>query len=122
MVKRHHPLPSAEIKDPMVCIVLVENLPEDHSLDNLNRLFGEAGIIKNITIRDPHDVIDPKKCTMAEKLISRKLHALVDYNTMEAAEKAVTTLNNEQDWRYGLRVKLLKNRTIRGRRKKYGGS
>ncbi|KAG6394742.1 hypothetical protein SASPL_145332 [Salvia splendens] len=117
MVKRLHPLPYAEIKDPMVCIVLVEYLPEDHSLDNLNRLFGEAGIIKNITIRDPHDVIDPKKCTIAEKLISKKLHALVEYNTMEAAEKAVITLNNEKDWRYGLRVKLLKNRTIRGRRK-----
>ncbi|XP_047947783.1 la-related protein 6A [Salvia hispanica] len=118
MVKRLHPLPSAEIKDPMVCTVLVENLPEDHSVDNLNRLFGEAGTIKNITIRDPHDVIDPKKCTVAEKLISRKLHALVEYDTVEAAEKAVTTLNNEQDWRYGLRVKLLKKLNNPGQKKK----
>ncbi|KAL1555860.1 la-related protein 6A-like [Salvia divinorum] len=118
MVKRLHPLPLAEIKDPMVCTVLVENLPEDHSVNNLHRLFGEAGTIKNITVRDPHDVIDSKKCTMAEKLISRKLHALVEYDTVEAAEKAVTTLNNEQDWRYGLRVKLLKQPNNPGQKKK----
>ncbi|KAG5395178.1 hypothetical protein IGI04_025141 [Brassica rapa subsp. trilocularis] len=36
-----------------------------------------------------------------------KLHAFVEYETVEAAEKAAATLNNEQDWRNGLRVKLL---------------
>ncbi|KAL3643630.1 hypothetical protein CASFOL_014445 [Castilleja foliolosa] len=107
-VKRLHPLPFAEIRDPMVCTVLVENLPEDHSVENLRRVFGEAGNIKNITIHDPLEARDPKKCTVAEKLIIGKLHALVEYDTVEAAEKAAATLNNEQDWRYGLRVKLLK--------------
>ncbi|KAL0398343.1 UNVERIFIED_CONTAM: La-related protein 6A [Sesamum radiatum] len=117
-VKRLHPLPLAEVKDPMVCTVLVENLPEDHSLENLRRVFGEAGNIKNITIRDPHDARGPKKCTVAEKLISGKLHALVEYDSVEAAEKAVATLNNEQDWRYGLRVKLLKKLNKPGQKKK----
>ncbi|GER24586.1 phospho-n-acetylmuramoyl-pentapeptide-transferase, partial [Striga asiatica] len=118
-VKRLHPLPLAEIKDPMVCTVLVENLPTDHSVENLRHVFGEAGNIKNITIREPNDVRDPKKCTIAEKLISGKLHALVEYDTVEAAEKAVATLNNEQDWRYGLRVKLLKklNKTSQQKKK-----
>ncbi|XP_075476987.1 la-related protein 6A-like isoform X1 [Primulina tabacum] len=104
-VKRLHPLP---VKDPMVCTILVENLPEDHSVENLYRVFGEAGKINNITIRDPHDAREPKKFTVTEKLISGKLHAFVEYDTVEAAEKSVTLLNNEQDWRYGLRVKLLK--------------
>ncbi|KAL3851477.1 hypothetical protein ACJIZ3_013359 [Penstemon smallii] len=117
-VKRLHPLPIAEVKDSMVCTVLVENLPEDHSVENLRRVFGEAGNIKNITIRDPHDVIDPKKCTVAEKLMSGRLHALVEYDTVEAADKAVATLNNEQDWRYGLRVKLLKKVNNPGQKKK----
>ncbi|KAL6500718.1 hypothetical protein OROHE_025515 [Orobanche hederae] len=117
-VKRLHPLPLAEVKDPMVCTVLVENLPEDHSVENLRRVFGEAGNIKNITIRDPHDARDPKRCTVAEKLIIGKLHALVEYDTVEAAEKAVSTLNNEQDWRYGLRVKLLKKVKKPGQQKK----
>ncbi|KAL8460909.1 hypothetical protein ACS0TY_032417 [Phlomoides rotata] len=117
-VKRLHPLPLAEIMDPMVCTVLAENLPEDHSVENLRRVFGEAGNIKNITIRDPHDVREQKKCTVAEKLISGKLHALVEYDSIEAAEKAVGTLNNEQDWRYGLRVKLLKKPNKPGQKKK----
>ncbi|KAL7089346.1 hypothetical protein ACP275_13G182000 [Erythranthe tilingii] len=113
-VKRLHALQLVEIKDPMACTVLVENLPEDHSVENLRRVFGEAGNIKRITVRDPHDAKDPKKCTDAEKLINgkmhayMKIHALVEYDNLEAAEKAVATLNNEQDWRYGLRVKFVK--------------
>ncbi|CAI9760099.1 unnamed protein product [Fraxinus pennsylvanica] len=117
-VKRLHPLPLAEVKDPMLCTVLVENLPEDHSVENLHRMFGEAGNIKHITIRDPHATREPKKCTIAEKLLSGKLHALVEYDTVEAAEKAVVTLNNEQDWRFGLRVKLLKKTSKPGQKKK----
>lgn len=106
-VKRLHPLPLSDIKDPKVCTVLVENLPEDHSVDNLRRIFGQAGNVKHITIREPHTERGPRKCTTAEKLLSGKLHALVEYSAVEAAEKAVAILNDEQDWRFGLRVKLL---------------
>ncbi|KDO78159.1 hypothetical protein CISIN_1g042134mg [Citrus sinensis] len=63
------------------------------------------------------------------------LHAFVEYETVEAAEKAVdlcldqvATLNDEQDWRNGMRVKLLKRmltganlREIMGREGKPGG-
>ncbi|KZV51047.1 la-related protein 6A [Dorcoceras hygrometricum] len=117
-VKRLHPLPLADVKDPMVCTVLVENLPEDHSVENLYKVFGEVGKIENITIHGPNDVKEPKKCTVAEKLVSGKLHALVEYDTVEAAEKAVTLLNNKQDWRYGLRVKLLKKLSKAAQKKK----
>ncbi|KAK6150042.1 hypothetical protein DH2020_017567 [Rehmannia glutinosa] len=126
MVKRLHPLPLAEVKDPMVCTVLVENLPNDHSIENLRRVFGEAGwyafyfllfsaitllswpcnimfalnaSVKNVTIRDPHDAREPKKCTIAEKLISGKLHALVEYETVEAAEKANKPGQKKKVWR-----------------------
>nr|XP_009788466.1 PREDICTED: la-related protein 6A isoform X2 [Nicotiana sylvestris] len=117
-VKRLHPLPLSEIIDPKVCTVLVENLPEDHSVDNLRRIFGQAGNVKHITVRDPHTERDSRKCTTAEKLLSGKLHALVEYNTVEAAEKAVAILNDEQDWRFGLRVKLLKKTNKPGQSKK----
>ncbi|KAF3449922.1 hypothetical protein FNV43_RR06001 [Rhamnella rubrinervis] len=106
-VKRLHPLPHTEVRDPKLYTVLVENLPEDHSVENIKRIFGGAGNIKNICIRDPHAVEEPSKSNKAEKHISNKLHALVEYETVEAAEKAVATLNNEQDWRNGMRVKIL---------------
>lgn len=117
-VKRRHPLPSSEVKDPKLCTVLVENLPEDHSKENIQRLFSEAGNIKNICIHDPQAVEDLKKGSKTEKLLSGKLHALVEYDTEEAAEKAVATLNNEDDWRNGMRVKLLKPMVKYGQRNK----
>jgi len=51
-------------------------------------------------------------------MLSGKLHAFVEYETMEAAEKAVVLLNNHQDWRFGMRVKLLKQADKYGVKKK----
>ncbi|KAK2401096.1 RNA-binding protein [Trifolium repens] len=42
-----------------------------------------------------------------DQFFGSKLHALVEYETIEAAETAVAMLNNEQDWRNGMRVKFL---------------
>ncbi|XWS18625.1 hypothetical protein CRYUN_Cryun32bG0061000 [Craigia yunnanensis] len=116
-VKRHNPLPFIEVRDPKLFTVLVENLPEDHSVENIRSIFGEVGCIKNISVRDPHAVEESKKGVRTGILISSKLHALVEYETVEAAEKAVTTLNDEQDWRNGMRVKLLNRMGKYGQRR-----
>ncbi|KAF4360170.1 hypothetical protein CsatB_001945 [Cannabis sativa] len=116
-VKRLHPFLLAETKDSKLYTVLVENLPEDHSVENIQQIFGEAGKIKNICLRDPHAIEASSKGDRAEKFISSKLYALVEYETVEAAEKAVATLNNEQNWRSGMRVKLLKQAAKHGQRK-----
>ncbi|KAA3479054.1 la-related protein 6A isoform X1 [Gossypium australe] len=108
MVKRRNSLPSIEVRDPKLFTVLAENLPEDHSVENIRRIFGEVGNIKNISLRDPHAVEESKKSVRVDILVSSKLHALVEYETVEAAEKAVATLNDERDWRNGMHVKLLK--------------
>ncbi|PPR80865.1 hypothetical protein GOBAR_AA39846 [Gossypium barbadense] len=42
-VKRRNPLPFIEVRDPKLFTVLVENLPEDHSVENIKRIFGEVG-------------------------------------------------------------------------------
>lgn len=116
-VRRLNPLPFNEVKDPQLCTVLVENLPEDHSPENIRKIFCEAGNIKNISIRDPSVSRETKSCSVAEKLLCGKLHALVEYETVESAEKAVNTLNDERDWRYGMRVKLLKKQVKQGQKK-----
>ncbi|KAL5577217.1 hypothetical protein UlMin_018916 [Ulmus minor] len=107
-VKRFHPLTLNEVRDSKLYTVLVENLPDDHSEENIRRVFGEAGKIKNICVHDLLSVEESSKGDKGEKFFSSKLHALVEYETQEAAEKAVATLNNEEDWRSGMRVKLLK--------------
>ncbi|KAG7532493.1 Winged helix DNA-binding domain superfamily [Arabidopsis thaliana x Arabidopsis arenosa] len=104
-VKRLSPLP--EVRDPKIFTVLVENLPEDHSDENIREIFGKAGSIKSVSICDPNAAEEPEKGAKKEKFIRTRLHAFVEYETVEAAEKAAATLNNEQDWRNGLRVKLL---------------
>lgn len=117
-VKRVHPFSLTDILDPESCTVLVENLPEDHSVENLKKIFGSAGIITKITVHEENATREPRKCTIEEKLLNGKLHAVVEYETVEAAENAVATLNNEQDWRNGMRVKLLKRRVKNAQRKK----
>ncbi|XP_027360921.1 la-related protein 6A isoform X1 [Abrus precatorius] len=107
-VKRLNPFRFNENRDHKLYTVLVENLPEDHSKENIQQIFHEAGNIKRITINNPRSTAESVKHIKQEMLISSKLHALVEYETIEAAEKAVTMLNNEQDWRNGMRVKLLK--------------
>ncbi|CAN6909828.1 unnamed protein product [Brassica oleracea] len=104
-VKRLSPLPEA--RDPKVFTVLVENLPEDHSDENIRAIFGKAGSIKSVSICDPNAAEESEKGCKKDKFIRTRLHAFVEYETVEAAEKAAATLNNEQDWRNGLRVKLL---------------
>ncbi|KAF3561740.1 hypothetical protein DY000_02013500 [Brassica cretica] len=104
-VKRRSPLP--EVRDPKIFTVLVENLPEDHSDENIRAIFGKAGSIKSVSICDPNAAEESEKGCKKDKFIRTRLHAFVEYESVEAAEKAVATLNNEQDWRNGLRVKLL---------------
>ncbi|XP_076897241.1 la-related protein 6A-like [Bidens hawaiensis] len=117
-VKRIHPFPLTEFLDPELCTVLVENLPEDHTIENMKKIFCHAGTIKKIAIHEENAAKDTRKCSIEEKLLSGKLYASVEYETVEAAEKAVATLNNEQDWRHGMRVKLLKRRVKNTQKKK----
>ncbi|KAH9606957.1 hypothetical protein KSS87_009351 [Heliosperma pusillum] len=122
-VKRLHPLPSSsltnpssETNSPKFCTIVVENLPEDSSTENIRRIFGQVGSIKSISIHDPQVTGDANR-TKAEKQISGKLHALIEYETEEDAEKAVM-LNDETDWRNGLRVQLLRKRMGHGLERK----
>ncbi|RZC65087.1 hypothetical protein C5167_008776 [Papaver somniferum] len=109
-VKRARPLPVIDdVKEGQSRTVVVENLPANQSTDNLQKIFGDAGNIKSICIRDPHD-IESTKSTKAETTVSGKMHALVEYETVEAAEKAVLTLNDEKNWRSGMRVEILLSR------------
>ncbi|PON72600.1 Lupus La protein [Parasponia andersonii] len=72
-VKRLHPFPFSEARDSKLYTVLVENLPEDHSVENIRKIFGEAGNIKHICICDPHATEVSLKGDRAEKFINIKV-------------------------------------------------
>ncbi|XP_042415629.1 la-related protein 6B-like [Zingiber officinale] len=110
-------------------IVVAENLPEDHCYQNLMKIFSSVGCVKTIRTCYPPSANGTapanNKSTRLEMLFGNRLHAFVEYESIEDAEKAVAELNDEKNWRNGLRVKLfhkflMKHGATRGRRGQEG--
>ncbi|CAK9150798.1 unnamed protein product [Ilex paraguariensis] len=108
-IRRKHPFTDKEKEDLQCRTVVAENLPEDHSYQNLGKIFSVVGSVKTIRICHPQEFNASR--SKGDFVISNKLHALVQYETIETAEKAVDKLNDERNWRTGLRVRLLLRRT-----------
>ncbi|KAH1072291.1 hypothetical protein J1N35_024619 [Gossypium stocksii] len=104
-VRRKHPFTEKDREEVQARTVIVENLPEDHSHQNLDKIFNVVGSVKNIRICHPQESNSSKSKT--DFFNRNKLHALVEYDSPHIAEKAVEKLNDERNWRKGLRVRLL---------------
>ncbi|KAK7252058.1 hypothetical protein RIF29_35763 [Crotalaria pallida] len=104
-VKRKHPFTDKDKEDLQSRIVVVENLPDDHSHQNLQKIFSVVGSVKTIRICHPQESNSSRP--KGDFFISNKLHALVEYETSDIAEKAAEKLNDERNWRKGMRVRLL---------------
>ncbi|KAK1314500.1 hypothetical protein QJS10_CPA06g01503 [Acorus calamus] len=124
-VRRQVSFTGADMEELQTRIVVAENLPEDHSYQNLVKIFSVVGGVK--TIRTCYPQVTNGTTTAAPRsskmdvLLSNKLHAFVEYETVEQAEKAVIELNDERNWRSGLRVRLMlkcmpKHEKVRGRK------
>ncbi|XP_016514937.1 la-related protein 6C-like [Nicotiana tabacum] len=107
-VKRKIPFTDKDKEELMLRTVVAENLPDDHSHHNIEKIFNVAGSVKTIRVCHPQD---PNTRTRGDLGISSKLHALIEFEHPEAAEKAAEKLNDERNWRKGLRVKLLLRRS-----------
>ncbi|KAJ8763436.1 hypothetical protein K2173_002319 [Erythroxylum novogranatense] len=105
-VKRKIPFTDKDREDLQSRTVVVENLPEDHSHQNLEKIFSVVGSVKTIRICHPQES-NSSRSKRSDFLMSNKLHALVEFEGPEIAERAVETLNDERNWRKGLRVRLL---------------
>ncbi|GAB4825764.1 hypothetical protein Ancab_008639 [Ancistrocladus abbreviatus] len=125
-VKRLHPL--TDMEELQARIIVAENLPEDHCHQNLMRVFSSVGSVKSIRTCQPQASngghSSASRSSKADNMLySNKLHAFVEYESIELAEKAVTELNDEGDWRNGLRVRLLlkcMSKSVQARGKKAG--
>ncbi|KAK1413596.1 hypothetical protein QVD17_35372 [Tagetes erecta] len=112
-VKRLHPLTESDMEELQSRIIVAENLPEDHCHQNLMKIFSAVGSVKTIRTCQPQTSNGGAASTSrASKtdgmLYSNKLHAFVEYESIELAEKAAVELNQEANWRHGLRVRLLR--------------
>ncbi|KAK9138997.1 hypothetical protein Sjap_009591 [Stephania japonica] len=121
-VRRLHPLTESDIEDLQSRIVVAENLPDDHSYQNLMRIFSFIGSVKTIRTCQPQNLNGGPSASATSRsskverkfegaLFSNKLHAFVEYESVELAEKAIAELNDEGNWRSGLRVRLFLKRS-----------
>ncbi|KAG5570561.1 hypothetical protein H5410_060327 [Solanum commersonii] len=130
-VKRQNPLTEASLEELQSRIVVAENLPEDHCHQNLMKIFSAVGRVKMIRTCHPQPsnggassasrsaksdstMYSNKLLVTRSKLNSlMQLHAFVEYDAVELAEKAVLELNDVDNWRNGLKVHLLLRRTAK---------
>ncbi|GKV06171.1 hypothetical protein SLEP1_g18089 [Rubroshorea leprosula] len=111
-VRRLHPLTKSDMEELQSRIILAENLPEDHCHQNLMKLFSAVGSVKTIRTCQPQPsgsgASSASRSGKTDGMhFSNKLHAFVEYESVELAEKAVAELNDERNWRSGLRVHLM---------------
>ncbi|KAL3621598.1 hypothetical protein CASFOL_036510 [Castilleja foliolosa] len=128
-VKRKHPLTESDMEELQSRIVIAENLPEDHSHQNLMKIFSYVGSVKSIRTCPPQN--QNGSSSYASKPgkgdglhFSGKFHAFVEYESVEVAEKAATELKDEASWRNSLKVRLLLKSAVKSthtRTKKVGG-
>ncbi|KAL6221503.1 hypothetical protein ACLB2K_004899 [Fragaria x ananassa] len=114
-VRRQHPLTQSDMEELQSRIVVAENLPEDHCHQNLMKIFSAAGSVKTIRTCQPQTSNNNSSSASRSAKVdgmhfSNKLHAFVEYESPELAEKAVAELNEEGNWRSGLRVRLMLRR------------
>ncbi|CAL0302223.1 unnamed protein product [Lupinus luteus] len=126
-VKRQYPLTESDLEELQSRIVIAENLPEDHCHQNLMKVFSVVGSsVKTIRTCPPQPsnsgTSSASRGGKADGMpLYSKLHAFVEYESVELAERAVAELNDEGNWRSGLRVRLMLRRTSKhapGRAKK----
>ncbi|KAH1120326.1 hypothetical protein J1N35_003486 [Gossypium stocksii] len=96
-VKRKHPFTKKDKEEVQSRTVVVENLPEDHSHQNLDKIFNVVGSVKNIQICRPQESNSPRSKT--DFSTSNKLYTLVEFESREIVKKAVEKLNDERNWR-----------------------
>ncbi|EOY06990.1 RNA-binding protein, putative isoform 2 [Theobroma cacao] len=114
-VRRQHPLTESDMEELQSRIIVAENLPEDHCHQNLMKIFSSVGSVKTIRTCQPQPsgggVSSASRTAKSDGMhFSNKLHAFVEYESVELAEKAVAELNDEGNWRSGLRVRLMLRR------------
>lgn len=108
-VRRTQPLPDYDETTPSRSVVAI-NLPmENPSVEGVAEIFSKCGEVALIRILKPGKPVpqDVKKHSSKHPEIGTTVCAVVEFEKHDAAQKAAETMNNEQNWRTGLRVVVL---------------
>ncbi|XP_047084615.1 la-related protein 6C-like [Lolium rigidum] len=110
-VRRAQPFTERHKEELQSRMIIAENLPEDSTRNSLEKIFGMIGSVKNIRICHPQEP-STARSSKPDTLVRNKLHALIEYESAQQAEKAVGKLNDERNWRKGLRVRPVLRRSV----------
>ncbi|OEL29528.1 La-related protein 6C [Dichanthelium oligosanthes] len=111
-VRRAEPFTERHKEELQSRMVIAENLPDDSTRNSLEKIFGVIGSVKNIRICHPQEPSSARSSKSdANALVSNKLHALIEYETSQQADRAVDKLNDGRNWRKGLRVRAVLRRS-----------
>ena len=108
-VRRKAPLPDYDETTPSRSVVAI-NLPmENPSIENVAELFSKCGEVALIRILKPGKPVpqDVKKHSNKHPEIGTTICAVIEFEKHDAAKKAAETMNNEDNWRTGMRVVVL---------------
>ena len=110
-VRRATPLPDIDLEDVQARTVVAENFKTPPTIESVRELFAAAGDVAMVRVRHP-GMQTPAGATKPSGLDliatpSNAVHALIEFKTRDDAARAAETLNDDKDWRNGLRVRLL---------------
>lgn len=114
-VRRRAPLPPTDPLEIGSRTVVVENLPPAASVASLTALFGEG--VRMVRLCPPSGAGSPAYGASTLQaapdpwgelnVVSAQPHALVEFDSRAGAEAAVAARNDANNWRTGLRVRLV---------------
>jgi hypothetical protein len=117
-VRRLAPLPDSDPMEIGARTVVAENLPANPTAASLEPLFARAGRVRMLRLCEPTAGGGAPKSTLqaaaaedawgALNVVSTQQHALVEYESRAEALAAVAALNDNTNWRTGLRVRLVR--------------
>ena len=110
-VRRATPLPDIDLEDVQARTVVAENFKTQPTIESVRDVFSAAGDVAMVRVRHP-GMQTPAGATKPSGLDliatpSNAVHALIEFKTRDDAARAAETLNDDKDWRNGLRVRLL---------------
>jgi La-related protein 7 len=112
-VRRIEPLPDIDLEATQARTTVVENFKTtnaDWRVEDIKDMFSAAGEVVNVRVRHPgQKPLELEKPLGLDLVVtqSSRTHALVEFASEGDAAKAVQMLDNSNDWRNGMRVKLL---------------
>ena len=108
-IRRKAPPPQIDMSHVNKTLVATNLSEENATVNQLEQIFGRYGGILHVRILQPGKAvpIDVKKYKSLHPDIGKQLCAIVEYDTVEAANTAQQKLDTSQSWRQGMTVELL---------------